>query len=220
MSEPTIYKPSIYKGTGIYKTGAGGGGGGGVNTDNLGVYLSSTENDITLDIGGFNTGTANVNIGFRFIQNSETSKGVFEIKNNGVGGIGFLSIRNGTSSITIDGRWGSGDIYNTNRPAGNAYNSIWSTAFYHKNYPDTCGAYNQYAGLVNGIYTFNDGNKDFNQITLYIAGIEIYFVRIKDNSKDLFFYPYKNEGVTNGLVDINTGNFIEVLNSFVMPYSY
>ena len=27
--EPTIYKPSIYKGAGIYKTGAGGGGGGG-----------------------------------------------------------------------------------------------------------------------------------------------------------------------------------------------
>ena len=26
--EPTIYKPSIYKGTGIYNTGAGGGGGG------------------------------------------------------------------------------------------------------------------------------------------------------------------------------------------------
>lgn len=26
--EPTIYKPSIYKGAGIYKTGAGGGGGG------------------------------------------------------------------------------------------------------------------------------------------------------------------------------------------------
>lgn len=29
MGEPTIYKPSIYKGNGIYKNGAGGGGGGG-----------------------------------------------------------------------------------------------------------------------------------------------------------------------------------------------
>lgn len=28
--EPTIYKPSIYKGAGIYKTGTEGGGGGGV----------------------------------------------------------------------------------------------------------------------------------------------------------------------------------------------
>ena len=26
--EPTIYKPSIYKGAGVYKTGAAGGGGG------------------------------------------------------------------------------------------------------------------------------------------------------------------------------------------------
>ena len=29
--EPTIYKPSIYKGAGIYNTGANGGGGGGDN---------------------------------------------------------------------------------------------------------------------------------------------------------------------------------------------
>lgn len=31
MGEPTIYKPSIYKGNGIYNNGAGGGGGGGSN---------------------------------------------------------------------------------------------------------------------------------------------------------------------------------------------
>ena len=34
--EPTIYKPSIYKGAGIYKTGAGGGGGGGGETVEIG----------------------------------------------------------------------------------------------------------------------------------------------------------------------------------------
>lgn len=31
--EPTIYKPSIYEGAGVYKTGAGGGGGDGYETD-------------------------------------------------------------------------------------------------------------------------------------------------------------------------------------------
>lgn len=41
--EPTIYKPSIYKGAGIYKTGAGGGGGG------FGVIIG---NSGYIDIGG------------------------------------------------------------------------------------------------------------------------------------------------------------------------
>ena len=42
MGEPTIYKPSIYKGDGIYKNGAGGGGGGGGNaTQYSSIYFSS-----------------------------------------------------------------------------------------------------------------------------------------------------------------------------------
>jgi uncharacterized protein (TIGR02145 family) len=36
--EPTIYKPSIYKGAGIYKIGAEGGGGGGGNTIKIGTH--------------------------------------------------------------------------------------------------------------------------------------------------------------------------------------
>lgn len=52
--EPTIYKPSIYKGAGIYKAGAEGGGGGGANVVNvdgieyefvrIGKYYFTTEN--------------------------------------------------------------------------------------------------------------------------------------------------------------------------------
>lgn len=49
--EPTIYKPSIYKGAGVYKTGAGAGGGGGGGGDLpeeyqklLYVYINGTGN--------------------------------------------------------------------------------------------------------------------------------------------------------------------------------
>lgn len=56
MGEPTIYKPSIYKGVGIYKTGDNGGGGGGGDLPEveilgkkyhyiqIGMYLYTAEN--------------------------------------------------------------------------------------------------------------------------------------------------------------------------------
>ena len=218
--EPTIYKPSIYKGAGIYKLGAGGGGGS-VNSQYLGLYLSTTDSSFTLDIGNFKTGTVFINIGVRFYENSEDLKNVFEIKNNGVSA-GYVSIKNGVSSTQLRAKWGDGGNYSANIPSGNTNNSIWTISGMHMDYPqEGIKAYNKNVGLCD-VYSHADNDKDFNQITLAAAasGFEIYFIRIKDSSKDLFFYPYKNEGITNGLVDINTGNFIEVLNSFVMPYSY
>lgn len=48
MSEPTIYKPSIYNGNGVYKNGASGGGGGGGGVEILGNLYKTKE------IGNFN----------------------------------------------------------------------------------------------------------------------------------------------------------------------
>lgn len=51
--EPTIYKPSIYKGAGIYKTGAeGGGGGGGGTVHNYGKVNLYDKEYRTIEING------------------------------------------------------------------------------------------------------------------------------------------------------------------------
>lgn len=48
--EPTIYKPSIYKGTGVYKTGAEGGGGGAQYEILSYLTNSATGNNSGIDI--------------------------------------------------------------------------------------------------------------------------------------------------------------------------
>ena len=45
--EPTIYKPSIYKGAGIYKTGAGGGGGGG---GSVSIYTHMIDSEVGIKV--------------------------------------------------------------------------------------------------------------------------------------------------------------------------
>lgn len=47
MGQPTIYKPSVYNGNGIYKNGAGGGGGDEIR--NLIYYTYFTTNDVNKD---------------------------------------------------------------------------------------------------------------------------------------------------------------------------
>lgn len=59
MVQPTIYKPSVYNGNGIYKNGAGGGGGGGiVLPDNI-KLLSALQYDNNSNTDGM---SVNVNI--------------------------------------------------------------------------------------------------------------------------------------------------------------
>lgn len=51
--EPTIYKPSIYKGAGIYKNGTSGGGGGGTVTMELVNIMPSSNKILVVDENGY-----------------------------------------------------------------------------------------------------------------------------------------------------------------------
>lgn len=124
--EPTIYKPSIYKGAGIYKTGAGGGGGGGgedlpVNGDltNDWDFLQTNPNRFTDKIGSIiaqqlNNGGDDV-LGYPYVYytygiclNAEIkTKDYIELElqqyNTGSGFNGYLRILNKTDSyLNID----------------------------------------------------------------------------------------------------------------------
>ena len=81
--EPTIYKPSIYKGAGIYKAGAEGGGGGG--GQNFGVFLlnfiaNSQGNVITLELDEFLK--SDNTISFSIIRKSNANNDFVAFKNS------------------------------------------------------------------------------------------------------------------------------------------
>lgn len=80
--EPTIYKPSIYKGTGIYKNGANGGGGGG--GDEMAPLIISTPKSSVpigeIEEGVFTARASNVGLTYgKEIDISSADKFVLEI---------------------------------------------------------------------------------------------------------------------------------------------
>lgn len=82
--EPTIYKPSIYKGAGIYKIGAEGGGGGG--GQNFGVFLlnffiNTQGRVLTLELDEFLK--SDNTISFSVIRKSGANNDLLAFRNSG-----------------------------------------------------------------------------------------------------------------------------------------
>lgn len=97
--EPTIYKPSIYKGAGIYKTGAEGGGGGLPDTYQELLYLRNKANawvKIPADIYGWG-------VEMVFALNSYSSgNNIYEFFSHRGDSNDILSIINGSNELAIN----------------------------------------------------------------------------------------------------------------------
>lgn len=85
--KPTIYKPSIYKGAGIYKAGAEGGGGGGGDLPEgyISAIYARSNGSVTLDFTGLN-----VNYNDKFIIE-------LDLKTVQQGSLGFRASNNSLS---------------------------------------------------------------------------------------------------------------------------
>ena len=96
--EPTIYKPSIYNGAGIYKTGAGGGGG----TITISYEKSEQQEGIVIvDSYGYIGKIVDNSAEIKYTTNSNTCIKISDVdfSNSGLGKVDFIK----TGKAVIDG---------------------------------------------------------------------------------------------------------------------
>lgn len=208
MGEPTIYKPSIYKGNGIYKNGAGGGGGGGGILPEGYTQIEKVtigDNDYYLNFNKNGSNSYIYEIGGK-VQNFGTSNNaiLLESRTTDCINIGFRA--SSPKVLFVRNASGSGWTINT---------SINREIFLN----DFVLNVNQNAVKVNNLYTsnvsFNSGN--FNSFSLgtwfnYGFICDIYYLKIY-NGSNLWLYgiPAKNSLDEKGVLDVVNNIFYKLV---------
>lgn len=203
--EPTIYKPSIYKGAGIYKTGTeGGGGGGGISDKNVySVFFANSFNYINLNNS--------------FLKTNLSIKTVFATsivgRNSNI--IEFLNNNNITAFLA---KTSGGNLRVSNSSDGGDDSALGDTVYsvvmkginYRKMWVGATSNYTT-AFIDDSINRIGIGaNVEICRITLFEGNMEI-----DDTSNILLdLRPSKQEGA-NGFKDIVTGDFYQINHSQV-----
>lgn len=199
--EPTIYKPSIYKGAGIYKAGAEGGSGGGGAVQFSSIWFSQEE---SLNLPQI-LEKANLCIIFSFVraQDSITMLKLYNgASDNGyvnIGSDGALRVNNETASY-------SNEI---------AINSADQSVIIRQ------GSYRRFEeyGFTDHSCPYQNDNIDKITVNGTIKRIAFYYGAINDfvqDNKSIDFRPCIEEGL-QGFKDIVSGNFYQLSNCTVSP---
>ena len=109
--EPTIYKPSIYKGAGIYKTGAEGGGGGLPDDVVLYQVLKNTARGYSI---GWSIPFSETNENKEFIVSYKVDSWVTYPNSYLIGELGYntLTFTQSSTSYFMNNNYGSNALYN------------------------------------------------------------------------------------------------------------
>ena len=204
--EPTIYKPSIYKGAGINKAGAGGGGGGGDISDKEIYSIISRSSFYYIDLNNsFSKTNLSIKVVFSAGNVGSNSNIIEFLNNNDI--TSFIS-KTSKNNLRVSNSNGGGDdtaLDNSNYSVvmkGKNYRKMWAGAT--SNY-DTAFSNNSINRIGIG------KNVDLSRITLFEGGMEI-----DSNSNILIdLRPSKQEG-EKGLIDVVNGDFYKVTTAQVL----
>ena len=211
--EPTIYKPSIYNGAGIYNNGAGGGGGGG---QDFGVFLlnfigNSQGNVITLELDEFLKSENTISFSVVRKSNSNNDMVAFKNSSNAI-----------CSRLSFDGSYARYDN------VGNALSYTFSLAqneiytfFVHR---DKARFYSPgYSILGNDMMvTYNNTNNvikkvSLNTLTCLVGKIEIFSgdATNEPTNKIMSFVPFNDRANReSGYINVMTGEKQVFANSY------
>lgn len=211
--EPTIYKPSIYNGAGIYKNGAGGGGGGGVSCIRCCKGYSGYYFEIPINC----TNRSKFEVGFRLCGNwGKNGLGIFA----GYGTTYYPPISFRDSNVDTNHYGLHSTYYHTNNQTQvTVINEIYPNdfIFYHAEMyttdNDTISKLTDLDGNViqNSLgYLVNEHTVSKIRLFVYgvnsygdVPGFEIYYFKVDDI---LDLVPDEQNGVP-GFTDNVSGNF-------------
>lgn len=191
--EPTIYKPSIYKGAGVYKTGAEGGGGDDVLEKMIKNYIySPAQFNISLDKFFDNQ---DLLIKFCFFTSRDYANRDVILFKNGDSKVCGLSLSASSSFVITNAPSGGDTIAHSNEPytmimKNNIYRSIHSSSYSQYNLPFTPGSFN----IIN-----INSSVFVSRITLYKGDFDI----TNDSEFILDLVPINKDGYSRMYDNVN-----------------
>lgn len=209
MGQPTIYKPSIYNGNGIYKNGAGGGGGGGG-----GGILPSGYNQIEKITVGENNYFLNFN---KSGSNSYIYEISGKVQNFGTDNNAILLESRTNDCINIGFKSSSPKVLFVRNAVGSGW-TINTTINRDVFLNDFVLNVNQSAVKVNDLYTSNVSFNSDNFTSFSIGRwfnygfiCDIYYLKIY-NGANLWLYgiPAKNSLDEKGVFDVVNSIFYKL----------
>lgn len=207
--EPTIYKPSIYKGAGIYKAGAEGGGGGGNFSGVLGaIYLKPESSQETVSFGkSFNKDDISILVNFtswstsngevvRFLDDENVTQ-LHYFYNNGY----FIGDYDGSGGMILPGTQS-----NTNNSYVIYKNTGIGTNYYNLN-GDRINSIRMVSGNISKM-TIYKGYRLINKVIIYNGDA----VSDKSVNPVMLLVPAYRDGAS-GFLDLVENVFFPVNNS-------